>query len=105
MLDKVADNIKINILSSITFLLIIMLFMRCGKIIARQATDDNIIWCMHFAYWIPRVQTQTQNMLHLLLFYGINSYTNMLECFVHMYTTRLLMLVSINSKDSGPEKW
>jgi len=31
---------------------------------ARQVTDDNIIWHIHFACWITmaRIQTHTQNM-------------------------------------------
>jgi len=106
VLDKVVDKIKIYILSSITLQLKIMLFMRCGKIIARQATDDNI-WCMYFAYWITKAtdtHTHTHNMLYLLLFHGNNGYTNTLECYVYMYITCLVMLVSLTSKDSGPEQ-
>jgi hypothetical protein len=42
---------------------------------ARQATDDNIIWCMIFASWIKKVKKKTDSDLVILIaFHGKNDY-------------------------------
>jgi hypothetical protein len=35
---------------------------------ARQATDDNIIWCMHFACWVTKATDTHSEYIILIAF-------------------------------------
>jgi hypothetical protein len=45
---------------------------------ARQATDDNIIWHIHFVCWVTKA-TDTRNMKYLLLLHGS---ANACQCYL-----------------------
>jgi hypothetical protein len=47
---------------------------KCGR--AGQATDDNIIWCMRFVYWINKSADTHSEYIIRLLFYGNSGCTN-----------------------------
>jgi hypothetical protein len=49
----------------------------------RQATQDNIIWCMHFACWMTQTRIQTHaHHLILIAFNGSNGYVRAPQCYV-----------------------
>jgi hypothetical protein len=65
---KVVEKIKTHILCSVTFFQnpcrLWYNVEKFGR--ARQATDDNIIWRMRFAYWVTKsTDTHTHNKLTL----------------------------------------
>jgi len=71
---KVAEKIKTYILCSV---LKILLFCYCRS---GQATDDNMA---HTHCLLDTcLQTHTQNMLYLLLFYCKIAYTNASDCYI-----------------------
>ena len=60
---------------------------------ARQATDDNTMWHVSFAYWITKATNQhTQKMQYSLLFHGNNGYTITPQCYV-ISTLPVLFLI------------
>jgi hypothetical protein len=81
---KVVEKVKTHILCSITFPKLCCLWdnvKKCGR--ARQATDDNTVWCMHFACWIIKAR-DTHSKYVLLLFHGNNGYANVPWCYIFM---------------------
>jgi hypothetical protein len=53
-------------------------------------------WRMRIACWIPKaIQTQIQNMLHLLLFHCNNGCTNAPQCYVILYVHCLCFIFLI----------
>ena len=52
---------------------------------AKQATDGNIILCMHIACWLISLHTHTQNMQYLLLFYSNSGYAYTSQCHICIY--------------------
>jgi hypothetical protein len=63
----------------------ILPFMRlCGKIWWHMATNDNVIWCMHFACWITKA-TNTHSEYVILLFHVNNDFANVSQCYSYMY--------------------
>jgi len=77
---KVVEKIKTHILCLITLLRkssdLWDNVEKHGR--ARQVTDDNVIECLRFAYWIPRAtnMSYTQNMKYLLFYHGNNGLAN-----------------------------
>jgi hypothetical protein len=54
---------------------------------ARQATNDNVMRSVRFAFWVikTRIQTHTQNIYCLLLFHGSNGLENAPQRYVNVH--------------------
>jgi hypothetical protein len=57
----------------------------------REGTDENVIWSMRIACWVPTA-TNTQNMWYLLLFHRNNGCTNAPQFYVYKYIVCLVKL-------------
>jgi hypothetical protein len=49
---------------------------------AGQATDDNIIWCMHFACCTTKATNTHSEYVILIAFHGDNGYIGAPQCYV-----------------------
>jgi len=57
-----------------------LMWKKCGR--TRHATDDNIMRCMHFAFWIIEATDTHSEHVYLLLLHDKNSYANAPQCYV-----------------------
>ena len=74
---KVVEKIETHIMCSGFFFKSCRLWDKVKKYgRSIQATDDSIIWHLHFACWVTKAtDTHTHNMEHFLLFFSNNSCT------------------------------
>jgi hypothetical protein len=90
---KVVEKSKMHISYSITlFQKLCSLYDNVEKYCwAWQATDYNIIWCMHIAYWIPKA-TNTHSQYVILIAFPMQQWLH--ECtsmLCNLYTTILCL--------------
>ena len=55
---------------------------------ARQATDDNIIGCRHFACWITEA---ADTLLEYVMLNGNNGFANTPLCYIYTYIACLVL--------------
>jgi hypothetical protein len=85
ILDKICREIQKGILCSITFFFIksCPLWENVEKIgRARQATDNSIIWRMHFVYWLTKATDLHSEYVILFFFHHDNGYAKAPQCYV-----------------------
>jgi hypothetical protein len=84
---KVVEKIKTHILCSITF------FRKSRRlrdnvekyVRARQATDDNIIRCIRFSWWLTKATGTHSEYVILIAFHDTSGYANAPKCYVYTY--------------------
>jgi hypothetical protein len=105
---KVVKKIKTHILCSITFFRkSCRLWDNVEKYVAtaRQATDDNRIRRMRFAWWITKATDTYWEYVILIAFHGNNGYTNASECYVTRTLPVLFLLVRVTCSWSMEHWW
>jgi hypothetical protein len=116
---KFVEKIKTHILYSITFSRkLCRLWYNAEKYgTARQATDDNIIWCMRFACWITKAtDTHSEYAIHTAFFTATMVTRRRLSITLHVHCLSCKFLVkevfpcmetrknSCPSRDSNPSR-
>jgi hypothetical protein len=90
---KVVDEIKTLILCSVTFSWKSCCFWhnveKYGR--ARQATCDNIMWCMSILYWITKATDKHSEYLIRIAFHGSSGGVNVPHCHVYAYASSLVL--------------